>query len=79
MEMDLLLICYMFSTVTPKKRNIRALVILGPQTQDLIKLLGHSRPNSNSISQSSDVRNDRTTMVDNHAAKPRAGTNGTWL
>ena len=77
--MDLLLICYMFSTVTPKKRNIRALVILGPQTQDLIKLNGHSCPNSNSIIQSSDVRNDRTTMVDNHAAKPRAGTNGTWL
>ena len=50
-----------------------------PHVQDLIKLFGNSRPNSNSLIQSSDVKNDRTTMVDNHAAKPRAGTNGTWL
>jgi hypothetical protein len=50
-----------------------------PHVQDLIKLFGNSRPNSNSLIQSSDVKNERTTMVDNHAAKPRAGPNGTWL
>jgi hypothetical protein len=154
MEMDLLLICYMFSTVTPQKRKIRlgschswttdwpittiiwstlcsrciiqldsptisftkstqwsysiALDFLNsamcrlpnstplritlfalfrnliqnfiPHVQDLIKLFGNSRPIQPASSiQSSDIKNDRTTMVDNHAAKPRAGTNGTWL
>ena len=51
-----------------------------PHVQDLIKLFGNSRPIQPASSiQSSDIKNDRTTMVDNHAAKPRAGTNGTWL
>ena len=148
MEVDLLLICYMFSTVTPQKRKIRlgschswttdwtittiiwstlcskcikqldsptisftysitldflnnAMCIWPtltplritlfalfknlihnfiPHVQDLIKLFGNSRPIQPASSiQSSDIKNDRTTMVDNHAAKPRAGTNGTWL
>jgi hypothetical protein len=47
-----------------------------PYVQDTIQLFGNSRPihPASSIQMTSDIKNDQTTMVDNHAAKPRAGT-----